>query len=319
MNTNLNLNGLMQLTFAKYQAHGNDFIIINNFQNPYYIYDPMLTQQLCHRQFGIGADGIITIEKKAGYDFALLHYNADGSKGGGLCGNGSSSAIHYAQTLGIIDQKARFMAIDGPHTGYMVNDLVYLSLQDVASIEPLNKGYYLNNGTRHYVEMVGPIQTIDMEAVGLRQRSMHLDSGYFLDNFTGHQVEMVGPIQAIDMQAVGFPRRNMHPFEKEGININFAQLIAKDTMLVRTCECGLTEEPLSCGTGAVASALVASAYYGLDSPINVVTKGGKMRVTFKRLPDGRFSDIHLVGRVYQSFHGTVNPATLPPITTYNGL
>lgn len=272
----------MQLKFAKYQAAGNDFIIINNLQDQHYTYDPVSTKQLCHRQFGIGADGIIIIQQQAGYDFALLHYNADGSQGGGLCGNGSRSALHYAQALGIIDQKANFMAIDGLHTGYVCNDLVYLTLQDVDLIQSLARGYCLNNGTRHYVEMVDAIQTIDMEVVG-------------------------------------FPRRNMYPFEKEGINLNFVQLAEANVILVRTCECGLASEPLSCGTGAVASALVTSAYYGFNSPIKVITKGGKLKVTFTRLPDGRFTHIHLVGRVYQSFHGIVNPTTLPPITAYNVL
>ncbi|WP_419241386.1 diaminopimelate epimerase [Cardinium endosymbiont of Nabis limbatus] len=270
----------MQLTFAKYQAAGNDFIIINNFKDQAYIYDPIVTQQLCHRQFGIGADGIITIEKKAGCDFALLHYNADGSQGGGLCGNGSRSALHYAQQLGIIDTKAHFMAIDGLHTGYIQADLIGLSLQDIHSIQPLDKGYFLDNGTRHYVEIVDAIERVDM-------------------------------------QAVGFPRRNMHPFEEEGVNLNFVQLAAEDTILVRTCECGLPSEPLSCGTGVVASALVSSAYYGLKRPITAITKGGPLQVNFTRLRDGRFTDIYLVGRVYQSFHGMVTPSAIPPITGGN--
>ncbi|UWW97108.1 MAG: diaminopimelate epimerase [Candidatus Cardinium sp.] len=262
----------MQVQFAKYQAAGNDFIIISNFQEQHYTYDPIVTKQLCHRQFGIGADGIITIEKKSGCDFALLHYNADGSKGGGLCGNGSRSALHYAQQLAIIDQKANFMAIDGLHTGYIRGGFIGLTLQDVAAIQPLGKGYFLDNGTRHYVEMVDAIE-------------------------------------AIDMESVGFPRRNMHPFEKEGVNLNFLQLAEENTILVRTCECGLASEPLSCGTGVAASALVSSAYYGLNSPITAVTKGGTLQVAFTRLPDGGFVDIHLVGPVYQSFHGMVNLET----------
>ena len=266
----------MQVKFAKYQAAGNDFIIINNFHEQQYTYDPIVTKQLCHRQFGIGADGIITIEKKAGCDFALLHYNADGSQGGGFCGNGSRSALHYAQQLSIIDQKAHFMAIDGLHIGHIHGGLIGLSLQDVGIIQPLNQGYFLDNGTRHYVEMVDAIE-------------------------------------AVDMQIAGFPRRNMHPFEKEGVNLNFFQLAEDNTLLVRTCECGLASEPLSCGTGVVATALVSSAYYGQSSPITAVTQGGKFQVTFTRLPSGGFVDIHLVGPVYQSFHGMVHLTMLPPI------
>ncbi len=272
----------MQLKFAKYQATGNDFIIINNFQDQCYKYSPIVTKQLCHRQFGIGADGIITIEKNVGYDFALLHYNADGSQGGGLCANGSRAALHYAQQTGIINQEATFMAIDGPHRGYIRNSLIYVSFQDMASIQTLDRGYFLDNGTRHYVEIVDAIQTVDM-------------------------------------QTIGFPRRSMHPFEKEGVNLNFVQLAQEATILVRTCECGLDSEPLSCGTGVVASALVASTYYGLNSPIQAITKGGNLQVTFTRLDDGRFIDIQLVGPVYQPFHGIVNLKDLLPITQHHAL
>ncbi|WP_339043865.1 diaminopimelate epimerase [Cardinium endosymbiont of Tipula unca] len=266
----------MQLNFVKYQATGNDFIFINNFENQNYVYDPFVTRQLCHRQFGIGADGIITIEKNKHCDFEMLHYNADGSRGGGLCGNGSRSAIHYAQQLGFIQEKTQFWAMDGLYTGYISSGLVYLKLQDVASIQPLQLGYFVDNGTRHYIEMVEDVHRVDMEAVG-------------------------------------FPRRNMEPFKKEGVNLNFVQL-SGNTMLLRTCECGLDSEPLSCGTGAVASALVAHAYYGVHSPVEVITKGGKLWIEFWRLPNGRFTNIYLVGEVNQSFHGVVDLSDLPAIT-----
>jgi diaminopimelate epimerase len=258
----------MQLKFVKYQATGNDFIIINNFKDQHYVYDPVVAKQLCHRQFGIGADGIITIEKKVGYDFAILHYNADGSQGGGLCGNGSRSALHYAQQLGLIDQQARFWAMDELHTGYIDDGCVYLRLEDVVTIQKLYAGYFLDNGTRHYVEIV--------------------------DDIT-----------AIDMEMVGFPRRKMAPFEKKGVNLNFVQIIG-DKVWVRTCECGLETEPLSCGTGAVASALIVSNYYGLQSPVEVMTKGGKLCIAFTQLPDGRFTDIYLIGSVFQSFYGNID-------------
>lgn len=267
----------MQLPFAKYQAAGNDFIIINNFEDQNYTYSSVVTRQLCDRQFGIGADGIITIERHKSCDFALLHYNSDGSQGGGFCGNGSRSALHYAQQLAIIDQKADFIAIDGLHKGYVTNDVVHLNLGNVNTITSLDKGYFVNNGTRHYVEVVDVIQAIDMKGVGL-------------------------------------PKRTMHPFEKEGININFVQLNDQNIISVRTCECGLASEPLSCGTGVVASALVAGAYYGCNSPIKVITKGGNLEVTFRQLSGGRFCDINLIGPVYQSFYGVVDPNRLPPVS-----
>ena len=265
----------MQLQFVKYQAAGNDFIIINNFKR-HYIYDSIVTKQLCHRQFGIGADGILTIEQKVGYDFSLLHYNADGSRGGGLCGNGGRAAIHYAHQLGMVhvDQQTHFWTIDGSHTGYMRNGLVYLHLQDVDGIQQLHEGYFLDNGTRHYVEMVSDVQSVNM-------------------------------------QVKGFARRRMVPFQKIGVNLNFVEIV-NNSIIVRTCECGLETEPLSCGTGSAASALVASTYFDLTSPVEIMTKGGKFWLEFSRLPNGRFVNIYLIGDVYQSFHGTVDLNGLAP-------
>ncbi|AWN81721.1 diaminopimelate epimerase [Candidatus Cardinium hertigii] len=257
----------MQLPFAKYQAIGNDFILINNFDN-LFRYTPTLVQQLCHRQFGIGADGIVTIEKKEGYDFSILHYNADGSRGGGFCGNGTRCALHYAIHLGLVQQEAFFVAFDGIHTGYLRNDLIHLKLKDIDhAIQPLYTGYFINNGTNHYVEIVSNVAQVNMMTMGLA-------------------------------------KRKMVPFEKEGVNLSFVQLM-HDSIFVRTCECGLEYEPLSCGTGAVASALIASSYYGLKSPVKVVTKGGDCSVTFTSLPDGKFKDIYLNGPVYQVFQGII--------------
>ena len=112
--------------FIKYQATGNDFILFDNFKDSHFIYDRVLVASLCHRQRGIGADGIITLDQSDGYDFALHHYNADGSRGGGLCGNASRAVLHYAHSVGLISRHATFMAFDGAHSGFVENDLVTL-------------------------------------------------------------------------------------------------------------------------------------------------------------------------------------------------
>lgn len=257
----------MKHRFAKYQATRNDFILID-LTGQSYVYTHTLTQQLCHRQFGIGGDGIITIEKKIDFDFSMLHYDADGSPGGGLCGNGSRTALHYAQQLGFINQEACFMTIDGLHTGHVADKKVNVSIQDVHKIQSMASGYYLYNGTRHYIEIVEDVMHINM----------HKD---------------------------GFPRGYIPPFEQEGVNLNFVE-IQDNKIAIRTCECGLEVEPLSCGTGAIAAALVSSAYYGLQSPIEVYTRGGSLWVSFIRSPNGSFTNIYLIGFVNQTFSGIID-------------
>ena len=145
----------MQRDFVKYHANGNDFIVFNQCAGRSYdLHEPDVAQKLCHRQFGVGADGILTLDKQEGYDFQLCHYNADGSPGGGLCGNGSRVALHYAQHLGLIQEQGRFLAIDGPHTGSVVAGKVHVQLSDVTSIRSVNQGYFVDNGTAHYVQFV---------------------------------------------------------------------------------------------------------------------------------------------------------------------
>lgn len=259
----------MEFDFTKYHANGNDFIIFNNLgHRPVYIHSPTTTQQLCHRQFGIGADGVITIESKEGYDFELLHYNADGSPGQGLCGNGSRAALHYAQHIGLIKNKGHFFAIDGAHTGYIAEQKVYIKLRKVTKIEPLHLGYFIHNGTAHYVEFVNDVQQVNIQQDGLA-------------------------------------RRHMSPFEKTGVNINFVE-IKGNAIALRTCECGLPYEPMSCGTGAVASALTSHIHHGLTSPIQVLTQGGKLWVSFtQRAESKEFIDVYLSGFVARTFSGVL--------------
>ena len=254
--------------FIKYQATGNDFILFDNFKDSHFIYDRVLVASLCHRQRGIGADGIITLDQSDGYDFALHHYNADGSRGGGLCGNASRAVLHYAHSVGLISRHATFMAFDGAHSGFVENDLVYFKLRDVDHIEPLQNGYFVDNGTRHFVEIGDSV----------------------MDMANYHE---------------SFAKRYMPPFEKEGVNLNFVE-IQDQAIVVRSCECGLEQEPLSCGTGSVASALVCAAYFGLKSPIEVRTKGGTLWVQFEASNGRCFKNIFLIGPVCQTFGGFVD-------------
>lgn len=255
----------MEIGFAKYQVTGNDFIVINNFHTLAFIYHADIIRRLCHRQLGIGADGLITIEQAQGYDFSVTHYNADGNACKGLCGNGTRAAIHYAKYLGITGDQSFFSSIAGPHRGYWYNGSISLLFKDVELIQKLPTGYFVDNGNCHHIEIVDDVQ-------------------------------------AVDMQQLGFPRIKMAPFVEDGVNLNFVQLM-QEYIVLRTCERGLEREPLSCGTGAVASALVVSRYYGWPSPIKVAMKGGSCWVTFKQLDNGQFRDIYLISPVVQSFLG----------------
>src|SRR5687767_14238886 len=104
----------MKLHFLKYQGAGNDFILVDNRKSGFNHHQPALIAKLCDRRFGIGADGMMFLEEKSGYDFEMIYYNADGNSSS-MCGNGGRCIVAFAKDLNIIKNETTFLAVDGPH------------------------------------------------------------------------------------------------------------------------------------------------------------------------------------------------------------
>ena len=255
----------MLIPFYKYQGTGNDFIIFDNRQEILPPHLLKLVPRLCERRLGIGADGLIVLQNRAGFDFEMIYYNADGSSS--LCGNGSRCVVHLAHHLGIIDQKAYFLTNDGPHEACFQQGLIQLKMREVKAIQRLQGAYFLDNGAPHYIK--------------------------FVEN-----------LAAYDVYNVGKAIRRSAPFEATGTNVNFVQEENNNTLQVRTYERGVEDETLSCGTGATAAALVA-ATKGYKSPVKIIMQGGTLQVHFVQQPDDHFQDIYLTGPAKMTFQGTV--------------
>lgn len=258
----------MKIEFYKYEGTGNDFIIIDNRDKKLKAKDPELWKKLCDRHFGIGADGLMLIQNKKGYDFEMVYFNADGNESS-MCGNGGRCITHLAKKLGIVKGKsASFIAIDGEHEAVFVDkDTVKLKMSDVKKIEDHKTFYTLNTGSPHYVTMVKNAMRITV-------------------NVDGKTI------------------RNREPFKKEGINVNFVEVSNGNIPLLRTYERGVEAETLSCGTGTVATALVL-AMKGLLKAIghcDIQTMGGNLRVWFKPTQKG-YTNIWLEGPATFVFKG----------------
>lgn len=256
----------MQLSFTKYHATGNDFILIDN-RNGNIRLSSKQIEQLCHRRFGIGADGLILIEPHKEADFYLNYYNSDGSQS--LCGNGSRAAVHFANQLGITKNPVVFAAYDGIHEATILPDgHIRIALHAVNQFEEYSDGIFINTGSPHFIRWITQINEYPVVQEGRNIR--------FSDRFK----------------------------HRGGTNVNFAELLPGNALNVRTYERGVENETLSCGTGVTACALAAALQHGYDSPVIISTQGGTLKVEFDfNASEKAFRKVYLSGPVVPVFTG----------------
>lgn len=257
----------MRLHFYKYQGTGNDFILIDNRKNEIQL-NAEQVKGLCDRRFGIGADGLMLLELEPGADFKMVYFNSDGNQSS-MCGNGGRCITAFAKKMGLINDRTKFIAIDGVHEAVIHDGFVSLKMNDVKSIESNGDHYFLNTGSPHYVKFVEDVNSFNVFEEGKKIR---------------------------------YNER----FSEEGTNVNFIEK-KDDSVFVRTYERGVENETLSCGTGVTASALVA-AINGVASGKNyckISTLGGDLRVKFDKVLETNFYNIWLEGPAEFVFEGQI--------------
>ncbi|WP_316804532.1 diaminopimelate epimerase [Pedobacter nototheniae] len=260
----------MKINFYKYQGAGNDFILIDHRANPVKNIDYDLVAQLCHRRFGIGADGLMFLQNHKDYDFEMLYFNADG-KPGSMCGNGGRCIVAFAKHLGIIDKETDFLAVDGPHHARISENGEWVDLQmiDVNTMNKDGDAFVLNTGSPHYVALQKNLKDIDVFHAGKNIR--------YNDTY-----------------------------KAEGINVNFVEDMT-DYLFVRTYERGVEDETYACGTGVTAVAMAMAKHKNQTGHIKTDVKvlGGDIKVEFDY--DGTtFTNVFLCGPAKLVFEGDVN-------------
>lgn len=258
----------MILKFYKYQGTGNDFLLVDNRKNEISLSAKQI-HQLCDRHFGIGADGLMLLNEKPGYDFEMKYFNADG-KEGSMCGNGGRCMIKFVYHLGIHREVYKFLAVDGAHDAEIdIDGIVSLKMKDVRTIRKFHNDFILDTGSPHYIKMVNHVMDIDV-----------FKKGYEI--------------------------RHSKEFEDDGINVNFVEQTDEvDKIIVRTYERGVEDETLSCGTGVTAAALACYHNENGFNEVEVQTPGGLLTVEFDRVDEDRFENIWLCGPAEKIFEGTV--------------
>jgi diaminopimelate epimerase len=249
--------------FYKYQATGNDFVIIDNRETKFTFSNEQIAK-ICHPKFGVGADGLMLIENHPTLNFHLEYFNSDGTQS--LCGNGCRAAVQFASQLGLVNGKASFAAFDGAHAAEILSSgNIRLKMTDVNEIKMIGNDYFIYTGSPHYIRFVSDVQNYPVVDEGKKIR--------------------------YDEQ-----------FKPGGTNVNFVELLQDNTIFVRTYERGVENETLSCGTGITAAAL-AAALKGYSSPVKINSLGGNLSVEFKSGQSGTFQEIYLVGPAKMVFKG----------------
>ncbi|MBN2614483.1 MAG: diaminopimelate epimerase [Bacteroidales bacterium] len=258
------------MKFQKFQANGNDFIMIVEDSDNVSLSEQQI-RTLCDRHFGIGADGLMILRPSEAYDFEMHYYNSDG-KMATMCGNGGRSIASLAYVEGFAKEKMIFLASDGVHEAVIESEVkkgtcydVSLKMVDVKNVEQNSEYYFLNTGVPHYVEFVDQLESMN---VVLKGRQIRHDSR----------------------------------FAPEGTNVNFVEL-SDDRLFVRTYERGVEDETLSCGTGVTASAMAAFLKTGRKD-LEIQSRGGNFQVHFDSDGD-EFVNVWLRGPAEKVFEGTI--------------
>ena len=262
----------MKTHFYKYQAAGNDFVLVDNREGKLSFTDAEVSK-LCDRRFGIGADGIILLEKSSAADFKMVYRNADGSAS--FCGNGCRAIVHFANKLGVIKDSTTFIAHDGLHTAQILPDgYIRFSLGDVNTLEEKGEDLYIDTGTDHNVRFVKNLELYPVVEEGKKIRYSDL-------------------------------------YKPKGTNADFVEINADESVSFRIYERGVEAETYSSGSGATACALAIAKKFGRTSPVKLSSPGGTLLVEFETSYNGTFHNIFLTGPVELVFETAVMSSCVP--------
>jgi len=259
-------------------ASGNDFVIAELRAKSSELRN--LAREFCNRKYGVGADGLLILEKSKIADIRMRIFNADGSEAQ-MCGNG-----------------ARCVAL---YQGYTLHAIRYtLAIETKAGIIESEV-----NGDNVKIKLTDP-KDIKLDfPVKVNKRNLRVN---FIDTGVPHVVIFVEGLDKIDVVNLGKEIRYHKRFFPRGTNVNFIEILGQDSLKIRTYERGVEDETLACGTGAVASALVLSLKSQVTSygKIDVHTKSREILKVYFDRRNSNFENVWLEGKTCIVFQGEID-------------
>lgn len=261
-------------------ASGNDFVVIEGGQQ--ITKSPgrrALITKICDRKYGIGADGLLVLEKSRCADVRMRIFNSDGSEAE-MCGNGARCvALFLGAKRKAQNTRIAIETKSGVIKSEVRNNLVKIKLTDPIDIKP-NIPIKINN------------------------RTLRVN---FINTGVPHAVIFVAGLEKIDVQNLGNFIRNHRIFKPAGTNVNFVEPIDNHNIKIRTYERGVEGETLACGTGSVAAALITSYKLKTDGKdkINVHTQGKEVLKVYFDKCGVKFFNVWLEGKATYVFKGEI--------------
>ena len=282
-----------KITFYKFDGAGNDFVVIDNRDGRFQATEEEVAR-ICHRRFGVGADGLMTLESEQitvnneqlatqEFDFEMKYYNSDGRLGS-MCGNGGRCISAFAYVLGVKGSEKGVKGSERTNDGERHNCFHFRGFDGPHDAEIVMWDEERKVG----------IVKLGMRSVGVKEVKRCMD-GWFLDTGSPHYVQRVNNLEHYDVVGEGRRIRNIVEEFPEGTNVDFIEDLPDGRLFVRTYERGVEDETWACGTGVTACAIVSGNH-------SLVTRGGDFKVTFDATGDG-YENVNLIGPVALDFVG----------------
>ena len=264
------------LRFTKMDGAGNDFILIDNRAGDIHLNGGQIAR-LCDRHRGVGADGVLLLEKASNHaDFRMRYFNADGGEAE-MCGNGARCFARFANKVAGAQDQISFETPAGVISAKLIDDLVTLQMTEPTDLRLEVK-----------VHLADEDKTV-----------------HFINSGVPHVVIPVSRVSDIDVRREGAAIRNHKMFSPKGTNVNFIEKRGPKKIAVRTYERGVEDETLACGTGVVASALIFASTENVRGPIDVLVRGGnELQVGFEKT-GMQFKNVTLTGPAEFVFEGMI--------------
>lgn len=274
----------MKFSFSKWHGLGNDFVIVNGLKENIDNYEKMAIE-VCHRHFGVGADGLVVILPSKIADFHMRIFNADGSEAE-MCGNATRCVARYVYEYGLTNKEKITLETKA---GIIKPELIFiegiLSTIRVDMGEPHLK--------RSEIPMIGNEEKVVNELLTVDNSEYYITC---VSMGNPHCILFVDDISAVDLAVIG-SRIETSPAFPRKTNVEFVQVINKQKVRMRVWERG-AGTTMACGTGACATVVATVLNGKTDRNAIVELDGGELRIEW-----GLDNHVYMSGPAIEVFRG----------------